>query len=43
VICSSAAPTSAIDGTRMLPVPRRIDASVLNSHTASAPQNSTVA
>ena len=42
-ICSTAAPISAIEGTRMLPVPRRIEASVLNSHTTSAPENSTVA
>ncbi len=36
-ICSAAATISAIEGTRMLPVPRRIDASVLNSHTVMAP------
>jgi hypothetical protein len=40
-ICSTATANTTEDGTRILPVPRTTEASVLHSHTSMAPLNST--
>ena len=42
-ICSVAAPSSVSDGTRMLPVPRTMEASVLRSQISTAPASATFA
>jgi len=42
-ICKPDAASSASDGTRMLPVPRMIEASVFKSHVRTAPLSAILA